>query len=239
MTKPFELRSLLKYKATKSKLDIKAYQKLPRNLLAYQRKQQLASKFTEKDPDGGEDSPLDPKPTKRTTFNTVGKIQTLDQILGMIERDAVINEERFECDSEGGKAGSTDEDEDEGADEEYLDAQDMKILRDRIIQAIEIFSKWNPHMKKEILKQRKINKLSIENRSRGNGGANSSKKSKSERSYSQQGDEKSAQGTVSPRKSGVLTTGRRGTMNTTSLKQQQMDIIDAFLKEYGLINPKF
>ena len=40
----------------------------------------------------------------------------------MIEHDAVINEERFECDSEGGKAGSTDEDEDEGADEEYLDA---------------------------------------------------------------------------------------------------------------------
>jgi hypothetical protein len=157
----------------------------------------------------------------------------------MIEADAIINEERFECDSEGGKAGggSSDE-EDEDAADEYLDALDMKVLRDRILQAIEIFSKWNPHMKKDILKQRKNNKLSIENRSRGNG-ANSSKKSKSDRSYSQQGDEKSAQGAISPRKSYVVSTGRRGTQNMSSLKQQQMDIIDSFLKEYGLINPSF
>jgi hypothetical protein len=95
-------------------------------------------------------------------------------------------------------------------------------------------------MKKEIMKQRKINKLSIENRSRG--AANSSKKSKSERSYSQQGDEKSG-GPTSPRKNNTgvagMTTGRRNNQNTASLKQQQMDIIDAFLKEYGLINPQF
>lgn len=156
----------------------------------------------------------------------------------MIEADAIINEERFECDSDAGKAGGSSDEEDEDAADEYLDVLDMKVLRDRIYQAIEIFSKWNPHMKKDILKQRKNNKLSIENRSRGNG-ANSSKKSKSDRSYSQQGDDKSAQGAISPRKSYVVSTGRRGTQNLSSLKQQQMDIIDSFLKEYGLINPSF
>ena len=57
---------------------------------------------------------------------------------------------------------------DEGNDEDFLDSHDMKVLRERILHAIEIFSKWNPHInnRKELLKHRRALKLSIENRSR-------------------------------------------------------------------------
>jgi hypothetical protein len=57
---------------------------------------------------------------------------------------------------------------DEGNDEDFLDGHDMKILRARILHAIEMFSKWNPHYnnRKEMLRHRRALKLSIENRSR-------------------------------------------------------------------------
>ena len=85
--------------------------------------------------------------TKKMSIVSRHKVQTLDQILGMIEQDAVINEDKHES-----QDGSSGDDDDEVNDEDYLDANDMKILRDRILQAIEIFSKWNPNRKKELLK---------------------------------------------------------------------------------------
>jgi hypothetical protein len=84
--------------------------------------------------------------TKKMSIVSRHKVQTLDQILGMIEQDAVINEDKHES-----QDGSSGDDDDEVNDEDYLDANDMKILRDRILQAIEIFSKWNPNRKKELL----------------------------------------------------------------------------------------
>jgi len=59
----------------------------------------------------------------------------------------------------------------------------MKILRARILHAIEVFSKWNPHYnnRKDMLRHRRALKLSIENRSRAS--SKPSQKNGSESSY--------------------------------------------------------
>ena len=77
------------------------------------------------------------------------------------------------------------------------------MLRDRILYAIEVFSKWSPNPRKEILRQRKAFKLSIENRSR----TGSSRRSKnSDHSFSDDNGGVGSNAKLrfnSPRKNGI------------------------------------
>lgn len=158
----------------------------------------------------------------------------------MIQTD-VIHEEQHENDSADGIGDETrrqrDSSDDGGNDDDFLNVQDQRVLRDRILHAIEVFSKWSPNPRKEILKQKKAFKLSIENRSR----AGSSKRSKnSERSYSDDNGGIAGNGRFqfsSPRKNGKK--GVQSQLNSTQPKnkKEQMDIIDNFLKEFGIMNP--
>lgn len=58
---------------------------------------------------------------------------------------------------------SGDSSSDGNADE--LDPYDQRVLKDRVLHAIEVFSKWSPNPRREILRHKKAFKLSIENRS--------------------------------------------------------------------------
>ena len=97
-------------------------------------------------------------------------------MLKMIQTD-IIHEDQHENDSadsdDKNRGNSSDENE-----EEFLDPYDQRVLRDRILHAIKVFSKWSPNPKKEIMKHQKTFKLSIEDRSSKN----------SERSFSLGGD---------------------------------------------------